>query len=99
MAEELKGSRWIHLSSHDLELARSNGRNIYSNDTRIREREIAEFCGDCNFLEYDNTCRAVADPIEQGTRVLIAECNMAFVEGSIGKMTKDGFLPWRRKPR
>jgi len=56
MENELKGSRIVHLNNNDLEIAREIRGNI-NPITRVREKEIANFCNGCDQLLPNNTCQ------------------------------------------
>ena len=95
MEYELNGSRFIHLSGNDLEVARERNRTTEP-EAIITELEIAEFCSGCDQLKDNNTCSwGSIDDTEQATRAVIGRCEMASRSGKIGTMLAEGFQPWK----
>ncbi|MFC1624848.1 hypothetical protein ACFL15_00500 [Patescibacteria group bacterium] len=75
---ERKGTRHIELRHQDYFHAALTGSSVRL-QTTISEKEIAEFCKGCDFLQEDNTCSGSTN--DQGRYAIRKGCGWARVDG------------------
>lgn len=94
MVEEFDRARKVNLHYADLIEATNKGMQI-PEELFVQESRISSFCEGCDHHLVNNQCE-IYDSDSQAGHVIIENCNLATVNKKLGRMTMDGFIPWKK---